>query len=134
MIEGNMVSINARKQANIEAFKDYLNKDPLADNWQTIQEQCKDISLALVELIAGLENDNTVLVRGTDLATAGDLKAALLRQSTIYLRLSTLGDPSTDEDRDKLRPVIDKLDELLKKVIALEKSIDAYLNKFSSTP
>lgn len=132
-IEGQMVSLNANKIRNIEAFKDYLN-NPSADNWQTIQGQCKVISLRLAELIGRLENDNTVLVKGTNLATAGDLKAALLQQSTIYLRLSTLGEPTTKEDRNKLRPVIDKLDELLKKVTALEMSIDDYLKKFASAP
>lgn len=129
-IEGQMSSLNGKKRENIEVFKDYLNKDQFADDWQTIQRQCRDISMELDALLVRLGNDNTVLVRGTDLATAGDLKAALLRQSSIYLRLSTLGEPSTDQDRNKLVAVIDKLDELLKKVIALESSIGAYLNKF----
>jgi hypothetical protein len=129
-IEGQMSSLNGRKRANIDAFKDYLDKNPFSDTWQAIQGQCKNISSSLDDLLTKLGSDDTVLVKGTDLATAGDLKAVLLRQSSIYLRLSTLEEPSTDDDRKMLAAVIDRLDELLKKVVALESSIGVYLSKF----
>jgi hypothetical protein len=131
-IAGEMSSLNGDKRANIDAFRDYINKEPLADTWPTLQAQCKNISMELDELLAHLGSDNSVLLSGTDLATAGDLKALLLHQSSIYLRLSTLAEPITDDDRKKFAAVIDKLDELLKKVVALESSIQVYLNKFST--
>jgi hypothetical protein len=129
-IKGQMSSLNGGKKANIEAAKDYLDKKAFADSWLSIQKQWKDISLELDALLTRLGSDDTVLVKGTDLATAGDLKAALLRQSSIYLRLSTLQEPSNDDERKKIASVIKKLSELLKNVVVLESSIKAYLENF----
>jgi hypothetical protein len=68
-----------------------------------------------------------VLVQGTSFATAGDLKAALLRQASIYLHLSTPKEPATEADRVQLN----KLELLLNNVITLESSIEKYLQKFA---
>ena len=85
-------------------------------------------------LLATLGSDDTVLVQGTSLATAGNLKAILNNQSSIYKRLFTLEEPKTDEDLQKLTPVAKALDDLRTKVVDLESGIDAYLKKFSATP
>jgi hypothetical protein len=129
-IEGQMASLNGRKRYNIQAFRDYINRDPLADSWMALQKYCADISMNLDALLSHLEADDTELVKGTGFATAGDLKAALLRQASIYLRLSTLSEPTTPADRALLAGIVDKLDVLLKHVIGLESSIEKYLSKF----
>ena len=71
-----------------------------------------------------------MLVRGTSFATAGDLKADLQRQLSIYQHLSNLTEPTTDADRKQLEGIVDKLEGLLNHVVALESSIETYLNKF----
>jgi hypothetical protein len=76
--------------------------------------------MKLDELLVRLGNDDTVLVKGTNLATAGDLKAALLRQSSIYLRLSALGAPQSTNDHERINAVLLKLIELKKNVVDLE--------------
>jgi hypothetical protein len=132
-INSQMSLLNGVKGFNIEQFRDYQIQNLIAADWPTLQKQCAEISNNLDDLLARLGNDDTVLVIGTGLATAGDLKAALLYQSSIYLRLSTLGEPVTPEDRTKLAPVIDKLENLRKDVVTLESSIDEWLKKFAGS-
>jgi hypothetical protein len=134
-LEGQMSDLNGMKGTEINDFNFYINKTPVfKPTWQEIQNQCKKISSRLDTLLEQLGSDDTVLVQGTSLATAGDLKAILNTQSSIYKQLSTLEEPKTDEDLQKLKPVATALDDLRTKVVALEIGIDAYLKKFSPTP
>ncbi len=130
-IERQMVSINAKKRNNIQEFRDYINHDPFAESWPDIQKDCAVISAKLNSLLSSIGDDDTVLVQGTSFATAGDLKAALSRQASIYLHLSTLKEPATEADRTQLTGILDKLELLLNNVITLESSIETYLQKFA---
>jgi hypothetical protein len=129
-IEGEMSSVNAKKKTNIDTALDYLNHEPFAPDWASIRASWDGIYSKLADLISHLGADDTTLVRSVGLETASDLKGDLEYQSTIYQRLSTLPEPQTDEERNKLASIINKLSNLRDNVLTLESAIWRYLQKF----
>src|SRR5271166_4668991 len=79
LIEGTMFGINVLKISIMKWLDDFLDKgNPiLTKRWDEIRESCASTSRALSDLNKELENDKTVLVRGTDLITASSLGGAL---------------------------------------------------------
>ena len=125
-----MTSTNALKRITSDALRDFIHDYPLAMTWFFIQRDCARIAGDLDTIFNDM--DNTALVRNIDFNITDDLKTALLRQSSIYLRLSTLKEPVTENERAQLENIADKLDMLLRKVGDAHRNIDNYLRKVQS--
>ncbi len=130
LIKGQMSTINSDKNLLMESWRDYLNKDRLlAEPWKKLQDSSGSISLSLESLLSGLDDDPTVLVKGTDLVTASSLRSALARQGYIYKRVSELQEPQSTQEFEEVRGVVNQREDLLKKVIDLETNIGKLLKQ-----
>jgi hypothetical protein len=129
-----MIAVNTNKRTNVQALRDYIDKNPFDDKWANITQSCKDISTDLQQLISSVENNQQQFLNGISFSNAADLRAALQYQEKVYQWLSTRPDPDTDLARQELNTTISKLEILRDQVVHLESSIATYLTNLGATP
>jgi hypothetical protein len=98
----------------------------LSQRGNELQQDWATIADSLDEMLHNIDTNNATIVVGTGFKNAGELKAALGRQTQIYRKLSVMAEPKDDSDRDTVRRVDKKLQSLLTNVISPEESIESY--------
>jgi hypothetical protein len=124
------IDVNSMKIDDLQDMKDYLDKAPFHKKWSDLQTVWIKIPDRLAALSLEMNAGTSADIMSSQ--AAATLKATLSRQQNFYTNLSTMPEPTDNQQLQQFAQIYGVMKSLVDQIQALETAIDDYLAKRAS--